>query len=574
MKSTKKTSIRPFTRQFYRGNGWRMFLGLMQTIMNAGANLLVAWLIQQIIDLIAGVDTGFTLTDLVVLTVIGLAGFIVMFTFDYFSRPVFISRGIGQYKNYVFGELTKKNISAFSGENSSLYISALSNDANTIETGYLGNIFPVISNILTFIGALAMMLWYSPLLTAISIGLSLLPVIASLLTGNRMVKAEKKVSDLNHSYMSALKDSLSGFSVIKSFRAETQMCRIFSENVKQLTDAQCKKSRLSVIINMLAAVAGVIAQLGVFLIGAYLALSGKGVTVGTVMVFVQMMNYVISPIAELPGCFAQISAAKELIRKLADALPENVREEKHAREERELDDGIAIEHLSFSYEPEKPVLCDLSFTFDAGKSYALVGGSGSGKSTLLNLMMAAYPEYTGTIRYDSTDLRDISSDSLYELISIVQQNVFIFNASIRDNITMFSQFPEEEVNRAIELSGLSSLIKSKGEDYLCGENGSGLSGGEKQRISIARALLKKSQVLFVDEATAALDAQTAAQVSNSILDLDGITRIVITHALDEALLRRYDCILSLRNGTVCESGTFEELMDKKGYFYSLYTVSQ
>ena len=116
MKSTKKTSIRPFTRQFYLGNGWRMFLGLMQTIMNAGANLLVAWLIQQIIDLIAGVDTGFTLTDLVVLTVIGLAGFIVMFTFDYFSRPVFISRGIGQYKNYVFGELTKKNISAFSGE--------------------------------------------------------------------------------------------------------------------------------------------------------------------------------------------------------------------------------------------------------------------------------------------------------------------------------------------------------------------------------------------------------------------------------------------------------------------------
>ena len=130
------------------------------------------------------------------------------------------------------------------------------------------------------------------------------------------------------------------------------------------------------------------------------------------------------------------------------------------------------------------------------------------------------------------------------------------------------------LERAIELAGLSELIQERGENYLCGENGSGLSGGEKQRISIARSLLKKSQVLLVDEATAALDAETAYQVSSAILGLGGVTRIVVTHSLDEGLLKQYDGIITLKNGSVIEMGTFDELLSKKGYFYSLFTISQ
>ena len=139
---------------------------------------------------------------------------------------------------------------------------------------------------------------------------------------------------------------------------------------------------------------------------------------------------------------------------------------------------------------------------------------------------------------------------------------------------MFADFPDSEIERAIRLSGLSNLICQKGSDYLCGENGCNLSGGEKQRISIARSLLRKSQILLADEVTAALDAETAYQVSDAILNLDGMTRIVVTHSLDSSLLSRYDCILTMKSGQIAESGTFEELMAQKGYFYSLYTVSQ
>ena len=139
---------------------------------------------------------------------------------------------------------------------------------------------------------------------------------------------------------------------------------------------------------------------------------------------------------------------------------------------------------------------------------------------------------------------------------------------------MFRPFPEEQVNEAIRLSGLSTFIAEKGADYLCGENGCFLSGGEKQRISIARSLLNQSRVLLVDEATAALDPETAYQVSSAILSLENVTRIVVTHNLDESLLKQYDGILVLKNGSIIEAGTFLDLLAAKGYFYSLFTISQ
>ena len=569
----KNKNLRPFIRQFYRNNGLQLFLAVICTILSTAAAMMISWLIQQIIDMTTGADIGFTFSQIVILSVAVLAIEAASWGFAYVSKPRFITRGIGQYKEYVFDQICKKGISAFSGENSSLYISALSNDAASIETNYLGNIFVIVDCVLLFIGALCLMFHYSPILTVISIVLSILPLLAAILTGNLVAEAEKQVSEKNESYMTALKDSLTGFPVIKAFRAEVQMCRLFAAKVKEVSEAGCLRKKMQILVALFSNSAGSIVQIGVFLIGAYLALHGVSLSAGSVLVFVQLLNFVINPVGTIPQALAEIGASKALIVKIADALGSNVRKE-GLTEKSGLHQGITLSGLSFGYEPEKPVLRNVDFSFEAGKSYAIVGASGSGKSTLLNLLMASHNGYAGSICYDDTELRQLSSESLYEMVSMVQQNVFIFNASIRDNITMFSDFPREDVDRAIELSGLSKLIAERGEDYLCGENGSGLSGGEKQRISIARSLLKKSRVLLADEATAALDTQTAFQVASSILDLEGVTRIVVTHSLDEGLLKRCDCLLALKNGTIAETGTFGELMEKKDYFYSLFTVSQ
>ncbi len=571
MKTT--INIRPYTKQFYRGNILVFLLAMIATCLEVFLNLVVSWMLQQVLDLIGGVDTGFTLGDLVIIFV--GTGLLILLSalIYYYSKPRFITKGIAQYKEFVFGELTKKNISAFSGENSSLYISALTNDIQTIQQGYLINTFNLVGSLISFVGAVALMLWYSTELTLIAMGFALLPLIGSILAGDRMAKAEKVVSDRNEAYTATLKDSLGGFSVIKSFKAELQMLKLFKENVKKLAHADQNKRKLQIVVEALGTVAGVTAQIGVFLFGAYLALSGKGVTAGATLIFVQLMNYILNPIATIPACIAERKAAKALVEKIATALNTNVREETET-EHKELQNSITVSGIDFGYEPEKQVLQNINCSFDLGKKYAIVGASGSGKSTLLNLLMASYSHYEGAIYYDDRELRQVSSSSLYEIQSIIQQNVFVFNATIRDNITMFRDFPEDEIDKAIRLSGLSTLIEEKGVDYLCGENGNALSGGEKQRISIARSLLKKSQVLLVDEATASLDAETAYQVSSAILGLHGVTAIVVTHALDEGLLKQYDEILTLKNGSIVEMGTFEALMDQKGYFYSLFTVSQ
>ena len=502
-----------------------------------------------------------------------MAGASVSCLFSYFFKPRFLTRAMAQYRETLFGRLMEKPLAAFTGENSSLYLSALTNDLSVIEKGCLTNLFSLTNSLLLFVGAFAMMLWYSPLLTLAAALLALLPVTASLLMGGKAAGAEKRLSDQNEACTAALKDALGGFSVIKSFQAEKQMCRLFCRQRTQPDQRPLPQGTHRHSHSEDGQSGGHNDPVGRVSDRRGAGPVGEGADGRYGTAFRQLMNYVISPISVIPVCLAERKAARALIAKAASAL-EEAGEPEGSVQLGSLTQGIELSHLAFSYEDDKPILRDISLSFEPGKSYAVVGASGSGKSTLLHLLSASQTGYSGQILYDGQELRDIRRSSLYDLISVIQQNVFIFNATIRENITLFADFPAEAVERAIRLSGLSRLIAERGEDYLCGENGTGLSGGEKQRISIARSLLKNAQVLLVDEATAALDAQTAHQVSHAILDLSGMTRIVVTHTLEESALRRYDAILALRDGRIAEQGSFEALMERRGYFYSLYTVSQ
>lgn len=477
-----------------------------------------------------------------------------------------------QYKEYAFTELTKKSISTFSDENTSRYISALTNDAVCIETNYLAKIFTLLTKSVSFVGGLVMMLLYSPLLTGFALLLSLVPLAVSVLCGNRLARMETEVSRQNESFVAMTKDLLSGFSVVKSFKAEAEVVARFCRRNEELEETKGRRRRMEEVITMLGTGAGIVAQLGVFLFGAYLAVTKQGVTPGVVIVFLPLMSFVVDPIGSVPPILANRRAAVALIDKLADAVGKNVRESGEQMDP-VLQDGITIDHLTYGYHESAPVLNDVSVRFEAGKSYAIVGTSGSGKSTLVNLLMGSSNDYQGSIRFDQRELRTIAAESLYGLVSVVQQNVFIFDDTIRNNITMFRHFDEKLVQQATEKAGLTPLLAERGEDYICGENGSGLSGGERQRISIARCLLRQTPVLLIDEATAALDAATAYSVSAAILAIEGLTRIVVTHRLEEPLLRKYDEILVLKNGEICERGSFDALMARREQFYSLFNVA-
>lgn len=569
-KQNKKKN-REFIHQLYYKNRINFIVTIILTIAMSSLNLMISWLIQQIMDCTANQDMQALVRSawIVIIVVVIYTIANVMYRAVY---PRFLQRAMQQYRDYAFSRLTQKSLRSFSKEGTALYVSALTNDCTSIENNYLAATFTLIEFLFCFLGALIMMLYYSPVMLVLAVALSFLPVAVSMTAGNRLTEQEKEISKKNERFVSIVNELLSGFPVIKSFRAEAQASRLFSQRNEQAEEAKKNKRRTEQLISLLANDAGIIAQMGIFLAGAWLAISNKGVTAGVVIVFVQLMNYILNPISQVPLLWSNRKAAIALMEKLSDALSENVREE--GREKLNVfSEKIEVKDLTYGYEPESPVLKDLDVQFDAGKSYAIVGGSGSGKSTLLNLLMGSSSNYQGEICIDSVSIKNIESESLYQLMTSVQQNVFVFNDTIRNNVTMFHEFSDKEVTLALERSGLSEFIEKRGEDFVCGENGANLSGGERQRISIARALLRKSPIILVDEATAALDAATARAVSFSILNLVGMTRIVVTHRLEEAILRRYDKILVMKNGTICEQGNFDTLMQQKGQFYSLFQIA-
>ena len=570
MKQNKKKS-REFRRRLFYKNKICFIASVIMTIVMSFLNLMISWLIQQIMDSMANqnMQSAVRCAWIAVSVVIAYTVANAVYRAVY---PRFLQRAMQQYRDYAFSRLTQKSLRSFSKEGTPLYVSALTNDCTSIENNYLAATFTLIEFLFCFLGALIMMLYYSPVMLVLAVALSFLPVAVSMTAGNRLTEQEKEISKKNERFVSIVNELLSGFPVIKSFRAETQASRLFSQRNEQAEEAKKNKRRTEQLISLLANDAGIIAQMGIFLAGAWLAISGKGVTAGVVIVFVQLMNYILNPISQVPLLWSNRKAAIALMEKLSDALSENVREE--GREKLNgFSEKIEVKDLTYGYEPESHVLKDLDVQFDEGKSYAIVGGSGSGKSTLLNLLMGSSSNYQGEICIDGVSIKNIESESLYQLMTSVQQNVFVFNDTIRNNVTMFHEFPDKEVTLALERSGLSEFIEKRGEDFVCGENGANLSGGERQRISIARALLRKSPILLVDEATAALDAATARAVSFSILNLVGMTRIVVTHRLEEAILRRYDKILVMKNGTICEQGNFDTLMQQKGQFYSLFQIA-
>ena len=571
MRRNKRTpAAREYFRVFYEKNHLHFAVGMAFTALSLVVNFTLSWVLGAVMDTITTGDLG--RLQRIFWLMLGVLAFNTLLDFGYYAgRAVFIHQALGQYKSLAFRKLSEKSISAFSQENTGRYLSTLTNDVTTIETDYLENSFDLVMQVLLFLGALAMMCWYSPMMTLFSVLLSVPPVLLSVLTGGPMAKRAKTVSDRNEGFMAQIKDLLSGFAVIKSFKAEKETQKLFDASSRTVEDAKRRRRYFEGVVSSLSGSFSLIFQFGIFLIGAYLAIRGD-ITSGTVVVFVNLSGYLVNSIGSIPRYWANRKAAAGLVEKLAQVT------EEHAGRAGdpvppELNEAITLDHVTFGYDPEEPVLTGLSMRLEAGKKYALVGVSGSGKSTLLNLLMGAYDGYTGSIAIDGKELREIDTDSLYDVMSLIGQNVFLFDDTLYQNITMFRDFPEDQLELAVHRSGLDGLIERKGESCRCGENGNGLSGGERQRVSIARCLLRETPVLLLDEATAALDNQTAFAVTDAILHLDGLTRVVVTHRLEAALLEQYDGIFVLRGGKVCEMGRFRELMDRKEYFYSLYTVA-
>ena len=558
-----------FFNAFFYKNKLLFSITMALVLGEVAYNLVISWLLGKVFDAV-------TAADLALLFRRGwqcalfIAVFLCWGPLMQKTSALFARRGMEQYKRFAFQAITEKRISAFSRENTGRYLSALTNDAGRIETDFLLNLPEMALQSVLFVATLVMMILYDWRVAAAAMVLSMLPMSATMLMSRGLEHRERAVSQRGEHFTASLKELLEGFAVIKSFRAENQSIAIFSQTNGSLEQAKASRRFWEGMLSIVGGACGMTLQFGLFFFCGVLAIRGE-MTAGSVLVITNLCNCLIGPMRSLPQLWAKHRAACGLVEKLADLTAENT-----TRQGKPLPPGeipIRLEGLTFGYDPEKPVLRNVSLTFEPGKSYAVVGSSGSGKSTLLSLLMGSWDHYGGSVTVGGQELRDTDPDSLYGGLSLVGQSVFLFDDTIQNNITLFRDFPEERVRDVVRRAGLENVMEQRGADYRCGENGNQLSGGERQRISIARTLLQGAKVLLVDEATAALDVQTACHVANAILDLEGLTRIVVTHRLEPSVLRRYDGIIMLKNGAVCEQGTFGELMEAKGRFYALYTMA-
>ena len=571
MKSTMSAAARDYVRAFYRDNRLNLAAALALTVLDVPAALVGSWLLGRIIDVI-GTGGASALARLAALCGAFLAASLAVSLGMYRAKCAFVYRALAQYKSLAFERLSEKGVRAFARENTGSYLSLLTNDVASIEEGYLKRGFLIVYHALLLAGSLAMMLAFSVPLTVVAVALSAVPLAVSVAMGREMGERERAVSAGNERFVSRLRDLLAGFSVVKAFRAEAEARRLFDAANSEVEGLKRRRYWWECLIGAVSEnLCGSLLQFGVFLAGAWLAVTGE-VTAGTVLVFVNLCNYLVMPINVLPQFLASRRAAAGLIEKLAEAAERN-----EARRGERVGRGLAgvvLDHVGFAYGGGDPVLSDVSLALRPGGRYALVGASGSGKSTLLNLLMGGEDGYTGSVRVGGHELRDVDAGSLCDLMGLIDQQVFLFDDTLGNNVTMFRDFPEGEVLDACRRAGLGELVAEKGLGYECGEGGANLSGGERQRVSIARALLRKTSVLLVDEATSALDARTAAEVAGAILDLEGPTRLVVTHRLEPALLARYDEIFVLREGRVVERGTYDELASAGGYFAGLCAVAR
>ena len=588
----------PLSQSFFQGNWKNLFMAVLGTTVLSVGILSVPQLMQILIDFLSG-NHRYSMHQIILMAVAVL----LMVSFSglctYYFRTKFSTKAVFQYRKMAYHYLSKKKVTEFYGQNTAVYLSALNTDLQKIKEDFLDQI-PILSQIVICgIGAVLVMIRYNFFLAMMACLISLIPFFAALFSGRNMEKIEENLSKENAEYLAFLKDFAVGFTIIKSYKVEGIFSALHDKICQKVEARMEEREKCVEKINYFAAISGYITQFAILLLCAVVAYRSKSISVGTVLAFSRLINYIIDPVTELPGMLSKARTAYALSEQFWEKIGKGEQEEQQEQQQKSgeivkdgyhqhtdtdshekalpipaLQGDICFSHLSFSYIPEKQVLKDFTLWVKEGEKLILLGASGSGKSSILKLLMGIERSQGGEISIGNRQLSTLPEESLFRSISYIQQEVFIFDGSIYENITLFQKYSEEEMELAIEKSGLKNLISEKGLDYPCGENGAALSGGERQRINIARSLLRKTPILLADEITAALDKENSYLVLDSLLSLENIAEILVLHDLDSRILNRVDRICVLKEGEIVEEGIFSELMEKKGYFYSLFTMEQ
>ena len=562
--------LKPYALQF--------LLVFVTILLSAVVGLLPSIITGRIVDEALVGKNMRLLVQLLVMAFVTLTASQVISVLESYINAWISQRIIFDMKNQMYDHLQHMPHAFFTSEKQGDIITRMNTDISGVSTVISGTLSSIVSNVATVVTTLVALFTMSWKLAIVGIVVIPLLILPTKSVGRRryqlLTDSQAKNDEMNQLINETL--SVSGSLLVKLFTREGREYERFvavNEEVTQLALREQNSGR------WFRVVMGMFTQLGPLLIyfaGGYLIISHAdlGLTVGTITATVSLINRLYRPVESLLNIHVDFTRSLALFTRIFEYfdMPNPIQSPENGKKPDVTDADIVYEHVRFSYDSEKELLRDIDFTVPGGKMYAIVGPSGSGKSTVVNLIPRLYDVLGGRVTVAGVDVRDFDLTYLRSQIGVVTQDSYLFNGTIRDNLLYAKEdATQEELDAACYIANLSDFIANQPEGYetVVGNRGLKLSGGEKQRLSIARVILKDPKILILDEATSALDSITENAIQEALEALmEGRTSIVIAHRLSTIL--KADRILVVKDGVIAESGTHEELLDAGGVYRELY----
>ncbi len=472
--------------------------------------------------------------------------------FERLSRRSFTKIACGaveQVRQRILEQVLYRTVAQYNAEGDAAYLSLLTTDLRTLYDDYYMSLFSIVFWGGIMLCALAMYLYISPVML-LAILLVTIPPLVLPRRMNERLKATRDAFSLQMAdYTQQLKELLGGFEIIRSFLREDAYAALHQKAARKARESELDyQQSLNAMVTNTSLISNLIFPV-VMLVGLFLAFDGR-LTMGTVSTAASMANFVITPCHQIAQCWAKVKSSQGIRQRLEAAMAEP-----QAAEQGEPIghiDSIQCETVRFAYpNTAEPVLKDASLTVDAAQKVALVGESGCGKSTLAKLLFQYYPDYSGDILFNGRQVRTLDRTALYRRVGYIAQTTYLFHDTIRNNICLHEDFPDEQLVHAIAAAGLTDWVASlpDGLDTVISENGKNLSGGQRQRIGIARLALRSYDLIIADEITASLDPDTSQQVMENLIAMPCMV-VAITHDVAGSFMHQFDKVYRVEHGVV------------------------
>jgi len=502
-----------------------------------------AVLFKVIFDKIAGINT-YT----VIQVVVGAIAFIVLLFVSDISFKIFKNR-------FLFScikEYRRKYIHSYIDSGINVTSSKLINDSigvmEKVETRYIEMIFRLLKDSILLFGALLTIFIINRQIFLLTIAIIWIPVFVPFLLNRKIQRRNNVLISNTEELISKLNDIHGGYEIINGFNAKLHIKKLFNVKNTELETSKYRYKNLAGMQEAISITLSISSFILIVLFSGYLGLKGI-ISIGSVMAVLQVLNYVLNPIMNIPIYRSNMFSVKTLISNLDESInKDNL--DGHCRVDKFED--ICFNKLTFSYNEDKRIFEGIDVSFRKKGKYLIIGESGCGKSTLIKLILQ-HPigKHDGSITLNSIPVENIQRSDYFSKLSYISQNVFLFNDSIYNNIMMYEEKNKNDLDEILGKCMLHKLIKNlpDGVDTVIGEGGQPLSGGEKQRISIARAMIRNSELILADEITSALDEQTGKEIERIILESD-FTFINVSHNIYRENLELYDEVYEIKNGNI------------------------